>query len=305
MNKKIFTVVSLQDFTMASPLIHAIPFQNALSGVSADGSFIESGGDASRLGAEVNANLSGSESYSGINGNGNSATMVLTYNGAAQTTVDGALRSRISASLSDPFYNPGVNGASVPESFSAESSALYADVFNVVGGVGLSQVQFSIDLDGTLSERDLFAESSNVTVWQGGSFDPLSGNSATRLFEGNGLLINNVDELITTGLLPVVGGEVEIFLQLITNVQFNLFQSLSSNVLDGESDFFNTLTIREVSGFDANGNPVDLESITGGNGSQFQTVRVQNPNPNAIPEPTTLALLGLGIAGLGFRKKAA
>ncbi|MEM7468950.1 MAG: PEP-CTERM sorting domain-containing protein [Pseudomonadota bacterium] len=44
-------------------------------------------------------------------------------------------------------------------------------------------------------------------------------------------------------------------------------------------------------------NPGSLDSAV--------TLNVRTPNPNQIPEPTTLALMGLGVTGLGFRRKAA
>lgn len=69
---------------------------------------------------------------------------------------------------------------------------------------------------------------------------------------------------------------------------------------------FDTVTWRSLSSENWNGFTVGVQ----GTATQVFPCQVNpnlpqcNPNPNAIPEPTTLALLGLSIAGLGFRRKA-
>ena len=80
--------------------------------------------------------------------------------------------------------------------------------------------------------------------------------------------------------------------QVIFNLQAvgiqQLFQSFPS-FFSGESNFSNTLTIREIAGFDANGNPVDLARATDSSGIQFNTVRVIS-----VPEPSSLVLFAIG-----------
>ena len=68
---------------------------------------------------------------------------------------------------------------------------------------------------------------------------------------------------------------------------------------------FDTVSWRSLSNENWNGFTVGVQ----GTATQVFPCQVNpnlpqcNPNPNAIPEPTTLALMGLGIAGLGFRRK--
>lgn len=68
---------------------------------------------------------------------------------------------------------------------------------------------------------------------------------------------------------------------------------------------FDTVSWRSLSSENWNGFTVGVQ----GTATQVFPCQVNpnlpqcNPNPNAIPEPTTLALMGLGIAGLGFRRK--
>ena len=42
---------------------------------------------------------------------------------------------------------------------------------------------------------------------------------------------------------------------------------------------------------------------SGSRGIDIDWITISNGVPNSIPEPATLALMGLGLAGIGFRRK--
>jgi len=79
---------------------------------------------------------------------------------------------------------------------------------------------------------------------------------------------------------------------------------LQTSVFDGIAHTASTLTIDfYASGDDTSAAGVDNLSWSGQGDESFAIDNVQVILNNVVPEPSTLALLFLGLAGIGFRKR--
>jgi len=269
------------------------------------GSYDYSGGLASR---------NGTISYTGLDGDNNNATMNLTYDAQAQASATG-LKSSASASLTNAFYNasnsPFVMDSSfatdpngIPSTFSVKSEARFSDTLTVVGAADLASLVVSISIDGTNIGRfspDNYMGGAVAQVYQ-------TGDSFGLLFNtGYSDTLASHNEVVSSSAYSVSGGQVNFGLMLDTFVDFSLdwFEfggsAILSSLLEGTADFFNTVTIDEFSGYNASGQQVDLVSVTGSGGQQYNVTPLATGN---VPEPASLALMSIGLAAFGIRRRA-
>ncbi|MGY6276712.1 cohesin domain-containing protein [Methylomonas sp. MgM2] len=124
------------------------------------------------------------------------------------------------------------------------------------------------------------------------SFDLLSSSFGTEL---GFTAFEDMDAITTPGILALAQLSLEDAADLIANQpgSFSL-ASLTFNVLDlmpGQSTAINFATIRSIG--DEIGDQLTLAST---NGAVIS-------NPNTVPEPMTLALIGVGLAGIRMTRR--
>lgn len=268
--------------------------------------------------------VSGTVSFSGVDVGGDTSTMDLYYRADSSVTAGGQLRSISEMYLTGGFYNLGnapyvVGDGSVtdpsgaPQWLNISSQAYMYESLTLVGDPNLTAISIQFNVDGTLVDNTALLDS-NYGFARLTFEDTRVSGFPEYVYSTNTLLPfpSTANTVVTTSPIDVIGGEVDFLLTLATGVGFDftiyddLFFDDPSNVTDQQiqMDFFNTVTIGDISGFDINGNPVDLVSAIGSSGYQYSTVRlVTNPDPNTVPIPPVFALLGLGMLGMAYSRR--
>ena len=234
-------------------------------------------------------------------------TMTLSGAGKAGATSNGVLKTYTTATVINPLSsvidNPfvtdtdfNVNESGVPQGYSIQSVATFEDTVQVTADESIDSIQLVFGIDGNIIDSGINSyHGSQILLGQDirgqyalGAFSyPYSSNSP-----------GNIDTTVLSGLISLTGGEALISYGLYAEAYFFIEGLIADTA--ATLDFFNTLTIQDVRGFNSTGQEVFITSVTGSDGAQIIALRQEEIDNGTIPTPATILLISIGLAGLIF-----
>ncbi len=241
--------------------------------------------------------------FSGVDLNGDSATTSFSARAYSQAAY-GTLKTYATAILTNPIdpsanNNPFVvdtsftiNQNGMPTRYGATANASFSDTLTISSSASVSSIRLQLAISGEVDSGDTRPYTAYAAVYQSGS--------STNLFDANANQI--VNQNIWSNLISVVGNQASFELALASELIFYTWFLPEGGIYSATSDFFHTLGVSSIAGYDANGQQVNLTSAIGASGTHYTVAAPVNPG-TSIPEPATLTLLGIGLAGMGWARR--
>ncbi len=253
---------------------------------------------------------SGSASFSGVDPDSIQSATTVTYSGQAQSSLSGGLKASSTITSDRLFWNNAenasfvnddysVNPLGLPDHFSSSSSARITDSFTLLGGDDLASVKFIFALDGSLISTPGTGASAHVSL---SSYDAVTNATALNFYyttySNYGPTSVWLDQQVTSDFFSVVDGKVafDISLNTSASMRADVLNYASGSYPGGTatSNFFSTVKIAQVLGFNSRGEQVELFSVTGGDGTLLPVGAI-----SAVPEPATWAMMIVGFGAVG------
>ena len=227
---------------------------------------------------------SGTHSFTGQDGNGNTRTMVFTGQTTASATY-GGLHSAASGTITNTYYNASnpayidpdtgnVNPNGSPEALDSSGYASFSETLQYGGALQAGYTaHFIFHLDGTNGGGNLLA-------FLGAELQATVAGNPTEYFVAN--QSGNVSMDFATKSYAINGNTPQsLMVVLDTDFQADLRHIPDGSNVSGFANFSDTLTLAGVEIVDANGNPVSGVTVTTDSGVPV----------NVVPEPATWTLV--------------
>ncbi|MBC8066234.1 MAG: PEP-CTERM sorting domain-containing protein [Chlorobia bacterium] len=280
----IFAVAAcLGHTTLAAPTLHSL----AHLGTSHDLLWPTSNSFASAFDPSGGyVQTSGSEEIVGPDRNGDERTT--TYGGFASANASyGMLKTSISASLTNTFYNTANAANDIPHIYVGAGQATFTDTLRFVGSFLLP----------TFKVRYTYFVHGDVTGEAYGALSVKIGtNNSETLFvnSDDGPLIAQYFTTTTYELNPMLSHDLRT--NFLAGFQEDTKFLADGSDLSGSADFSSTITMTSIEMFDENNNPFYDFTIVADSGTIY-------PAHNAVPEPATIIATGFGLLVCLRRRK--
>ena len=230
--------------------------------------------------------------FEGLNGDGNTATM--SFSGTAGSSAEyGRLRARASSLLANSLYN-----VANPKFYDTETNQFIEggvpDLTGTYGYTGFTDIlQYGGELSNGYLARYVFAVDGTNS-----GFARLSVRIGDNPTESYIAPQGQSDLLYSTQSYPIDGNFRQTIEATLQVGAYEFFRTApDGSTLSQDVDFSSTAKLAAILLFDANGNPVADYTVTGASGTVYPT--------SPVPEPASLAALGLGALALFRRRRSA